>query len=507
MALSIGSIATTFVAKTKPFESGVKRAKESVQKLGKSVKSSGERTSRSVKKIGESSKRMSGTVRSSTASAGSAFKRFSGSMIVMAAKASAAIAAISFVKTGIGAAAAMQQDLITIKTFVGSAEKARDVMGQLREFAKTTPFQLTDLVAATKNMLAFGFAQDEIVDKLFIFGNLAAAANVPVGELTQIFGKIKGQGKLMGETLNQLAERGIPVISALAEHFKVPETAIREMVTAGKVSFDDMMAAMQALAGEGGKMGGLMGEQAQTLAGRWTTLKDQFMDVAITVGEALIPVIEKLVQIGSELINWVQGMDASSIKMNLSLVAMGATFFMVLKWFPKIIRGFKLVINTLKAFAVASATANAFAMNFPGLIAATAAAAAAGVLIIKTMGSLETQAEAAASGMDDLINSSSQLNNTAAGAGAVSDIANQNTDAIKTETSAVKELNSELDKTERKPITVAVRGSAAEFSARQRAANALERVQRAQLKAQEAANKHLEAIKVNTEKPLAAAGI
>lgn len=482
MALSIGSIATTFVAKTKPFESGVKRASASVKKMGADVRTAGQR-------------------------AADGFKKFSNSVIVQAAKVATAVAAIGFVKMGIGAAATMQQDLITIKTFVGSAEKARDVMGELREFAKKTPFQLTDLVTATKNMLAFGFAQDEITDKLFIFGNLAAAANVPVGELTQIFGKIKGQGKVMGETLNQLAERGIPVISALADHFKVPETAIRDMVSDGKVSFDEMMLAMQALAGEGGKMGGLMSEQAETLAGRWSTLKDQFMDVAITVGQALIPILEKLVIIGSEVINWVQNMDTNTIRMNVTLIGMGATFFMILKWFPKIIRGFKLVINTLKMFSVASATANAFAMNFPGLIAATAAAAAAGVIIMEAMGSLENEVESAASGMDDLVNSSNELNNIADGGGAIGDIANQNTKLIKTETDAVKDLNAELDKTERKPITVAVRGSAAEFSARQRAASAIERIQKAQLKAAEVANQHLDAIKKNTEKPLAAAGI
>jgi len=243
------------------------------------------------------------------------------------------------------------------------------------------------------------------------------------------------------------------------------------------------------------------------LAGRWSTLKDQFMDVAITVGQALIPILEKLVSIGSAVIDWVQGMRGSTVKMNLSLIGMGAAFFMVLKWFPKIIRGFKMLINTLKAFAAASATANAFAMNFPGLIAATAAAAAAGVLIYKTMGDLENQVEAAAGGMDDLVSGSNQLNDAAGGAAAVADVANQNTEAIKTETDAVKELNAELGKTASQPISVAVRGSAAEFSARQKAASALERFQKAQLRAAELANQHLLSIKNNTEQPLAAAGI
>jgi tape measure domain-containing protein len=476
MALSIGSIATTFVAKTKPFESGVKRASASVKKMGNDVRTAGQR-------------------------AADGFRKFSNSVIVQAAKIGVAIAAIGFVKMGIGAAATMQQDLITIKTFVGSAEKARDVMESLREFAKKTPFQLTDLVEATKKMLAFGFAQDEIIPKMKIFGNLASAANVPVAELVQIFGKIKSQGKLMGETLNQLAERGIPVISALADHFKVPEAAIREMVTAGKVSFDDMMSAMDNLAGAGGQMGNLMEEQAETLAGRWSTLKDKFEDLALTIGDSLIPALERLVDMGSDVVDWVKNMDAETVRWNLTLVGMGATFLMILKWFPKIIRGFKLVINTLKGFAAASATANAFAMNFPGLIAATAAASAAGVFIYKTMGDMEAQAEETARAMDELVNSSRELERDK-----IVPVEEDSIIPIEKAIEKVKELNTELGKTS-KPITVAVKGTAAEFSARQRAAGALEKFQKAQLKAAENALKQLQAIKKNTEQPLAAAGI
>jgi tape measure domain-containing protein len=110
---------------------------------------------------------------------------------------------------------------------------------------------------------------------LHVLGNLAAASGANIGDLAQIFGKIKSQGKVMGETLNQLAERGIPIISALAAHFKVPEEAIRDMVSKGKVSFQDFEAAMNSLGGEGGKFGNLMAEQADTLAGKWSTFKDK----------------------------------------------------------------------------------------------------------------------------------------------------------------------------------------------------------------------------------------
>lgn len=482
MALSIGSIATTFVAKTKPFESGVKRASDSVKRMGSDVQTAGMKAS-------------------------AAFKRFGNSVIVNAAKIAAAVAAIGFVKMAIGAAAQMQQDIITIKAFLGSLEKANALMGKLREFAKTTPFQLKDLVKATKQLLAFGFAEDKVMDNLFIIGNLAAMSGANVSELAQIFGKIKSQGKLMGETLNQLAERGIPVITALADHFKVPETAIREMVTAGKVSFDDMIAAMHNMAGEGGQFGDLMGQQSKTLAGLWSTLKDNVEALALAFGEKLIPVIEKLLKVGLIVVTWMSNLDKATIKQVLTAGVMIKTLGFMITIIPKLMAGIRALVVTLGILTAAELAANAAAQNYVGVAVALGVIATSGAATALAFNALDKSIKGAEDQVNGLLASNNKLQDSVDGVGALQDIANQNTEAIKTETEAVKELNAELGKTASKPISVAVRGSAAEFSARQRAANVLEQFQKAQLKAADLANRHLLEIKNNTKQPLAAAGI
>jgi tape measure domain-containing protein len=482
MALSIGSIATTFVAKTKPFESGVKRASASVKQMGNDVRTAGQR-------------------------AGAAFKRFGDSVIVQAAKIATAVAAIGFVKMAIGAAATMQQDIITIKAFLGSLEQANALMGKLREFAKTTPFQLKDLVKATKQLLAFGFAQDKVMDSLFIIGNLAAMSGANVSELAQIFGKIKSQGKLMGETLNQLAERGIPVISALADHFGVVESSIRDMVSKGQVSFDDMIAAMDNMAGAGGQFGDLMAQQSKTLAGLWSTLKDNVEALALAFGEKLIPVIRKLLTVGLIAVQWLGNLDKAAIKQILTIGVMIKTLGYMITIFPKVMAGIRALVVSLGVLTAAELAAQAAGMNFAGVAIAIGVIATSGVATMVAFDALGASIQEAENEVNGLIAGNQKLKDSAGGAAAVADVAALNTEAIKTETEAVKELNAELGKTASKPISVAVRGSAAEFSARQKAASALDRFQKAQLKAAELANRHLLSIKNNTEQPLAAAGI
>ena len=106
---SIGSIAATFVAKTAPFEAGVKRARGSMDSFGKSV-------------------------------------------IRTAAKIGAALGGMAFFKKGIGLAAQVEQDTIAIKAFTGSVESANALIEQIRDFAAETPFQLNDLIAASNSL-------------------------------------------------------------------------------------------------------------------------------------------------------------------------------------------------------------------------------------------------------------------------------------------------------------------------------------------------------------------
>jgi len=311
----------------------------------------------------------------------------------------------------------------------------------------------------------------------------------------------------MGETLNQLAERGIPVISALADHFGVAESAIRDMVSKGQVSFDDMIAAMNNMAGAGGQFGDLMAQQSKTLAGLWSTLKDNVEALALAFGEKLIPTIQKLLMIGLIVVQWLGNLDMAAIKQIVTIGVMIKTLGYMITIIPKVMAGIRALVVTLGILTAAELAANAAAMNFAGVAIAIGVIAASGAAVSVAFDALGESISDAEDQVNGLANSNEQLQQTAAGTIAVADVANQNTEAIKTETDAVKELNAELGKTASKPISVAVRGSAAEFSARQKAASALERFQKAQLRAAELANQHLLSIKNNTEQPLAAAGI
>lgn len=364
--MNIGSIATTFVAKTKPFESGVNRVNKSLRG-------------------------MSGSFQRNTNSAGAIFRKFTAGIIRQVGIITAALIGLQSIKVVISAAAKLEQDAIAIKQFVGSMENAQALLMEIREFAAATPFQLDDLVDATKVLLAFGWTGETVGAQLHMMGNIAAATGIPIKDLAKIFGKIKSVGKLTGETLNQLDERGAGAIAALAKHLGVGTTAIRQMVSNGEISFNILQQAMWALAGTGGDMSNAMQEQSKALSGLWSTLKDNVLELGMLIAtgfaEDLKYALRVMIHIVKKLKDWIK-VNAVMIKQMTVLIAKWIAFValwgMFLKMIPMAIKGLALLAKAMRSLAAAQVAMKAASGNITQLLVAAAAAAGA-VLAINTV--------------------------------------------------------------------------------------------------------------------------
>ena len=197
-------------------------------------------------------------------------------------------AAADFVRMGIELATKAEQTQISFEVMLGSAEQAAKLIEQINQFAAATPFESTELVDASKQLLAFGTEADQIIPTLRALGDLAAGTGQPITELATIFGKARVQGRLMMEDINQLTERNINVLSVWSEKLGQPVSEIREMVSAGKFGFRDLQEALIELTGAGSRFGGMMERQSHTVAGLWSTAVDGAKTAAMGFGAALL---------------------------------------------------------------------------------------------------------------------------------------------------------------------------------------------------------------------------
>lgn len=191
------------------------------------------------------------------------------------------------------------QTLETISTqfqvLTGSAESAAKAVADLQEFSARTPFQFETVAQASQRLLSFGFTIDEVKTRLQDLGDVSAASGADLGELSLIFGQVRAAGKLTGERLLQLQERAIPIGPALAKTLGVAESSVRDLVSKGAVDFAKFEEAFLSLNETGQFAFGGIDKRSQTLAGRISTLKDNFQLFAANLGESFLPAIKAII--------------------------------------------------------------------------------------------------------------------------------------------------------------------------------------------------------------------
>ena len=171
-------------------------------------------------------------------------------------------------------ASAAEQADIAFSTMLGP-ERAKQMIADLTEFAKKTPFEMSGLTDATQKLLAYGFAADDVIPTLRAIGDATAAlgsGQEGIDACTRAIGQMQAKGKVMSEEMLQLTEQGIPAWKYLAEALGTDVAGAQEMVTKGSVDAATGIAALKA--GMEGDFGGLMAEQSKTLSGALSNLGD-----------------------------------------------------------------------------------------------------------------------------------------------------------------------------------------------------------------------------------------
>jgi tape measure domain-containing protein len=116
-----------------------------------------------------------------------------------------------------------------------STAQAEKLMAGLTDTVTGTAFSLDEGASTMAQFVAAGVDLDEVNQRLEMTADTAAFAIAPLGEIGDIFGKIQSEGRLTGETLNQLQTRGVPALELLADAAGVTAAQMREMISEGTV--------------------------------------------------------------------------------------------------------------------------------------------------------------------------------------------------------------------------------------------------------------------------------
>lgn len=196
----------------------------------------------------------------------------------------------NLVRQGAETAATYQQTTIAFNTMLNSAEKAETFLADLAAFAAKTPFEFTGLVQATRKMMAYGFAADEVIPSLTAIGDAVAGLGLGqegIDRIVRALGQMRAKGKVSGEEVRQLAEAGIPAYRILAEAAGTTTKKIMELGEKGALpaeqSINALLHAMEYGIGSVRGFGGLMEAQSKTIFGALSNMRDA-VDLAFIQG-------------------------------------------------------------------------------------------------------------------------------------------------------------------------------------------------------------------------------
>ena len=94
---------------------------------------------------------------------------------------------------------------------------------------------------------------------------------------------------------------------------------LRDRVSAGEVSFQEIADAMKTATSEGGIYFGSMDKASQTTEGKISTLKDDFNSALGSMTEALLPFVTTLVTKLSQIFQWLNGLNQSQKNIILTI--------------------------------------------------------------------------------------------------------------------------------------------------------------------------------------------
>ena len=308
----------------------------------------------------------------------------------------AAMAFISFqtVKATIQAAAEFEQLSMTMKVLIGDAEEAKKVFADINTLVETTPVTMRGAMDASRTLLAFGVAAEDLASTLEMLGNISAGNEERFLGLALAFAQTQAAGRLTGQEVLQMVNQGFNPLKQMAEDIerefgiRAP-VAFRKLKVAmeqGQISADMVTDAFRSASTGSGKYAGMLAAATETMSGQFAIFLSSVFQLKAQLGGVFTNVIVTLLT----------GLNKAIGAMNIMLKGMNEQAKAWIGWtlaislflllIPRIVAGIKIIIGVLRLLTIAQVTAlslsgpQGWAFIAIGLGVAAAAAAAATVV-------------------------------------------------------------------------------------------------------------------------------
>nr|DAK23715.1 MAG TPA: tail tape measure protein [Caudoviricetes sp.] len=219
------------------------------------------------------------------------------------AKASLQVAATAAAATSVGVAAlgkntlstglaynAMQQNAnAALKTMLGSQKAVNEQMEKLGKLAQNSPFSKATFISAQQQLIAFGVEVEKVIPLLDAMQNAVAASgggSQQLADLAFVVAQIKAAGKITGQDLIQLGQRGINAAEIIGKAFGKSSAEVKAMISKNQIDADQAIDALTK--GMMEKFGGATDAIKKQWSGAADRIKAANRDIGADIGKMFI---------------------------------------------------------------------------------------------------------------------------------------------------------------------------------------------------------------------------
>lgn len=271
--LDLGTLIAKITVDDKGFTAGMDAATRRTQRFTADVQSQGGIVDRIFHSLGRSAK--------------------ASLQVAATAAAGAAVGVTALGKNTIGtglAYNAMQQNAnAALKTMLGSQKAVNEQMEKLGKLAQNSPFSKSTFISAQQQLIAFGVEVEKVIPLLDAMQNAVAASgggSQQLADLAFVVAQIKAAGKITGEDLIQLGQRGINAAEIIGKAFGKSSAEVKAMISKNQIDADQAIDALTK--GMMEKFGGATDAIKQQWSGAADRIKAANRDIGADIGKMFI---------------------------------------------------------------------------------------------------------------------------------------------------------------------------------------------------------------------------
>lgn len=180
---------------------------------------------------------------------------------------------------------------IQLEILTGSAEKGKQLFQELDKYSIESPFNLPDVVQASRTLLGSNIALKDVVATTKMLGDVSAGSGADIKSLAVVYGQVAGMTKLQGQDAMQFVSNGIPIWALLQKATGKSIDQLRELASDGKISFEIVKKALTQATQESGMYYKATEKLSKSLGGLYSTLVDQVNKAFGELGAEMVKAI------------------------------------------------------------------------------------------------------------------------------------------------------------------------------------------------------------------------